>query len=696
MKLFKPALQFYRKIISREMNVQKNKIMVKSLLAGMAVFFLLGLNNEGECQVCDHNKLAKKYYQEDAQWYLDNIPFFECSDKQIEQVYYYRWKLYKAHIRNVGDNSYVITEFINHVAWDRDPYCTINAASMHHIYEGRWLKNNHYMDGYINYLYQDGGNDRRYSESIADAAFARYLVNADSGFIIKQLDSMQRIYNEWFDHFDSGKNLYYIPAMPDATEYTIASIDASGGKDGFDDGEAFRPTINSYMYGNAMAIAHIAAMKGDTVTRREYLQKATALKATVEHSLWNDSLQHFTDRFKVNNQYVHNWDFIRSRELAGLIPWYFNLPSDLPAYNAAWKHVTDTTQLRGKFGLRTNEPTYQYYFKQFVFYQGQRGSQWNGPSWPYQTSQVITAMANLLNNYKQNVITASDYINILRPYAQQHFLPDGKTDLVENYDPNNGGPIVYYYWSNHYNHSSFNNLIITGLCGIRPSEVDTLVLNPLVDNSIQYFCLDDVLYHGHQLTVVYDKDDSKYHLGKGLTVFVDGKKTILLQKQGMQEVVIGSPIINHSPKQPVNYALNILHSGYPLPSASVNSVPDTSLYQAIDGRIWYFPEITNRWTTRGSASKTDWFAVDFGQAHDVSTLKIYLYADDKTFAVPGSITIEYQNNGQWLPVKLREQNHKLIGNTGNTIAFDKITATRIRINFKHETKAVAVSEIECY
>ena len=139
-------------------------------------------------------------------------------------------------------------------------------------------------------------------------------------------------------------------------------------------------------------------------------------------------------------------------------------------------------------------------------------------------------MANFINNYKQNVITSSDYLKILRLFTQQHYLPDGKINLVEDYDPNLGGPIVYYYWSNHYNHSSFNNLVITGLCGIRPSTGDTLVINPLVDNSIQYFCLDDVLYHGHKLTVVYDEDGSKYKLGKGLTVFVDGKKAPLIQK----------------------------------------------------------------------------------------------------------------------------------------------------------------------
>ena len=116
------------------------------------ILFLFSCNEKTNTALPDHNKLAQEYFNEDAHWYLDNIPFFECSDKEIEQVYYYRWKLYKAHIRNIGRNNWVITEFINHVSWDREPYCTINAASMHHIYEGRWLKDPRYLNGYINYL----------------------------------------------------------------------------------------------------------------------------------------------------------------------------------------------------------------------------------------------------------------------------------------------------------------------------------------------------------------------------------------------------------------------------------------------------------------------------------------------------------------------------------------------------------------
>ena len=665
------------------------------LLIGL-LLFLQNCNSSNEKPLSDHDKLAKEYFQEDAQWYIDNIPFFECSDKEMEQVYYYRWKLYKAHIRNVGTDSFIITEFINHVPWDREPYCTINAASMHHIYEGRWLKDDRYMNGYIDYLYQNGGNNRRYSESIADATYGRYLVNADQTFLIKQLDSMKSIYNQWSDHWDSSKDLYYIPAMPDATEYTIASIDASGGKAGFDGGDAFRPTINSYMYANALAIARIAAMKGDDLTYKEFLQKANDLKKNIETNLWNDSLQHFCDRFKQDNEYVKYWNFIRGRELAGMIPWYFNLPADDPKFNTAWKQVTDTNRLIGAFGLRTNEPSYEYYFKQYVFYEGQRGSQWNGPSWPYQTSQVLTGMANFLTDYKQNVITTTDYLKLLRQFTRQHYLTDGKINLVENYDPNIGGPIVYYYWSNHYLHSSFNNLLISGLCGIRPSASDTLIINPLVDSSITYFYLDDVRYHGHKLSVLYDKNGTKYNSGKGITVFIDEKKIGLRKKEDKYYVVIDKPIKTPTSKRAENFALNIARKKYPSPSASVNSVPD-SLYQAIDGRVWYFPEITNRWTTQGSTSKNDWFEIGFGMLKELSSIKLYPFTDNKTFEIPDDITIEYQIKQDWAPVKIKSTGLKLIGNTSNTISFEnKVFAEKIRVTFKHNSSQVAISEIECY
>lgn len=670
--------------------------MFRLLIFIFPLFLIFGCSENPAVQFPDHQQLASQYFNEDKQWYLDNIPFFECSDTMLQQVYYYRWKMYKAHIRNTGADSFVITEFIVHMPWDKEPWCTINAASMHHIYEGRWLKDNRYINGYLNHLYTQGGNNRNYSESIADAAYAHFLVNADTAFLLQHLDTMKSIYNGWSDHWDSSKNLYYIPAMPDATEYNIAGVDASGGKAGFDSGVAFRPTINSYMYANAKAISKIAAFKNDRATADEYAKKAAQLRNNVMEYLWNDSLQHFSDRYKQDNQYVHYWDFIRGRELAGYAPWYFSLPENNTRYFPTWKYITDTGYLSGPYGLRTNEPTYEYYFRQYAYYKGRRSSQWNGPNWPFQSSIAITAMANFLNDYKQDVVTVPDYLRQLRSYAKQHYLPDGKINLVENYDPDKGGPIVYEYWSNHYNHSSFNNLIISGLCGIRPSEGDSLTINPLIDSSIHYFYLSNLYYHGHRLRIIYDEDGKKYNAGKGLQVWVDDKKVSTDKSVKGYRVFVGPALKQEIEPAPENIALNIRRKNFPVASASINASQDTTLYKPLDGRIWYFPEVNNFWSTDGSVARADWFALDFGQAKDISTVKIYFYADGKSYNIPKKVSIEYESAGEWKPVKFINGTPLLNSNTVTEIVFEKASTKKLRVVFERGDKNIAITELEVF
>ncbi len=640
-------------------------------------------------QVIDHASTAAHYFGNDSKWYLENIPFFECSDSKIQDVYYYRWKLYKAHIRDIGSDRFVITEFLDNVTWDKEPYSSLNDATCFHIYEGRWLKDNKYVKGYIDYLYAGGGNDRHFSEAIAEASYANYLVDADSTFITKQLGIMQHIFNLWLDHYDLSKKLYFIQPILDATEYTISSVDASGGKDGFFGGDAFRPTINSYMYGNAQAISQIAKVKGDTALCKKYNTIANNLKSTFQNSLWNDSLNYFTDRYKVNNEFVHYWDFIRGRELAGIVPWCYNLPDNTTKYNAAWNCVLDTTKLLGKYGLRTTEPSYEYYMKQYRYLGPKRECQWNGPSWPYQTTQTLEAMANLLNNYTQSSVSNSDYLKILRLYTQQHYLTDNYLDLEEDYDPDNGGPIVGLDRSHHYNHSGYDDLIITGLCGIRPSKGNTLTINPLIDSTINYFCLDDVTYHGHKLTIVYDKNGDKYKVGKGLNVYVDNKKVSVRNNNGKYIIALGSPVVKEY-SSTKNLALNILYSGYPKPSASANTTPD-SLFQAIDGRCWYFNEIQNWWSTNGSDSKTDWYALDFGKKKKVSSVTICFHCDENKFSVPDTFTVEYWNGDSW--IKAQKAIKDVKENGPNTIKLDRIETSKIRIMMNHKKKDVAITEV---
>jgi hypothetical protein len=76
-----------------------------------------------------------------------------------------------------------------------------------------------------------------------------------------------------------------------------------------------------------------------------------------------------------------------------------------------------------------------------------------------------------------------------------------------------------------YNHSTYCDLIISGLTGIRPQAGNTFEVNPLIPDDVwDYFCLENVLYHGKNITILYDKKGTKYNKGTGFMIFVDGVK----------------------------------------------------------------------------------------------------------------------------------------------------------------------------
>ncbi len=80
----------------------------------------------------------------EKQWFRDNIPFVEVPDKNIENVYYYRWASHKRHLRYIHPGiGYSVTEFVHDVGYG-SKFGVINAAGGHQIHESRWLRNQKY------------------------------------------------------------------------------------------------------------------------------------------------------------------------------------------------------------------------------------------------------------------------------------------------------------------------------------------------------------------------------------------------------------------------------------------------------------------------------------------------------------------------------------------------------------------------
>ncbi|MBN2698275.1 MAG: hypothetical protein JXR52_05570 [Bacteroidales bacterium] len=439
------------------------------------------------------------------EWMTGNIPLFECPQDNFEEIYYYRWWTIRKHIKETPV-GYILTEFLVDRSY-ADKYNMISCALGHHIYEMRWIHDPVYLDDYIHAWYR--GNDggpmerlRKFSSWTADAIYNRYLVNGNQDFLLGMAPDLEWEYRAWESDHRLGNGLFWQYDVRDGMEEQIS---------GSRHEKNARPTINSYMAGNAVALGHILDMAGKKEKAQLYYAKADTLKALTEQKLWNPGSAFFEALREDGNH-------ARAREAIGFIPWYFHLPSD--GFEQAWSQLMDPEGFLAPFGLTTAERRHPEFRTH-----GCCNCEWDGAVWPFATSQTLTALANLLNDYQQSVVSAEDYFKHMELYVESQYYR-GRPYIGEYLDERTG------YWlkgdqerSRFYNHSTFNDLIITGLVGLRPSADDVVEVNPLIPSDRwDWFCLDNVLYHGRIITILWDRDGTRYNKGKGFFIYADGRE----------------------------------------------------------------------------------------------------------------------------------------------------------------------------
>ena len=70
-----------------------------------------------------------------------------------------------------------------------------------------------------------------------------------------------------------------------------------------------------------------------------------------------------------------------------------------------------------------------------------------------------------------------------------------------------------------YNHSTFCDLVISGLCGVR-DDGEKLYVTPCIPKDWEYFRLTGLRFRGKEYDIVYDKSGEKYGCGKGISVII--------------------------------------------------------------------------------------------------------------------------------------------------------------------------------
>ena len=489
----------------------------------------------------DENIVTTIPNSESSDWMRRNIPLFDCPDKDFEEMYYYRWWTLRKHIKRTPV-GFGMTEFLVPRSY-ADKYNLIACAIGHHVMETRWLRDTTYQHQILRTWYY--GNEgqamskmNKFSSWNPAAILEAWKVQGDTTFLMSLKPRLEEEYARWEQTNRLKNGLYWQGDVQDGMEESI-----SGGRKK----QYARPTINSYMYGNAKALSYLNHLAGDEGKARQYEQKADTLRQLVLGKLWNSDHQFFETLRGDSSAAV--------REAIGYIPWYFGLTEGDKRYDVAWEQLTDEKGFSAPYGLTTAERRHPQFRSH-----GTGKCEWDGAVWPFATSQTLTALGNWINDLTTYNSTRS-LTHTPSPKGEgRRYTIDGNSTgrfTIENVSNNDaerwkgvfynemkkyvesqhhrGRPYIGEYldetngaWlmgdrerSRYYNHSTFCDLIITGIVGLRPQADGSIVVEPLIpEGTWDYFCLDGINYRGHTLTIIYDKDGQRYHQGKGLTVLV--------------------------------------------------------------------------------------------------------------------------------------------------------------------------------
>lgn len=426
---------------------------------------------------------------------LDAVPEFRCGDELLTRVFRHRWESFAHHALR-GPSGWVVTEF-------RQPgpgraHGSVNAAAGHHILEGRWLRRTDVVDDYLRFWYTAGeAEPHRYTEWIAWAAREHARLHRGWAGVADLLPGMVDNFAAWEGDSLHPSGLYWAHDLADAMEFSIS-------------GDGFRPSVNSYQFGNADAIAEIARRAGDEATASRFARIRDRLRRLVIDELYDPRRQFFTTipmspdgeeaylatvgaERRMPPEYRDLPVPARSevspdrdaRELIGFIPWGFGLPGGEVDPAAAVAQLTDPDGFAGPFGLRTAERRHKRYGFTVASTSPRFLCRWNGPTWPFATSQALTALARIARDHAGYDAV---FVELLRQYAACHIQPDGGYWLDEDLDPDTGTWRVRDWRRRHdpakaeigrdYNHSTFADLILSGLLGLDVDDTGILA-NPL-------------------------------------------------------------------------------------------------------------------------------------------------------------------------------------------------------------------------
>ena len=468
----------------------------------------------------------------------EHAPRLYCPDRVIEETFAFRTFTMRKHIMKT-EAGFLLSEFLvtQKLPW-AGKYNTINAPLTHHLNEFRWLGFSDSLLDYIDFFIKGEGSD--YSCGTAfdyhtPALFAMYeycIVTGNEDYLRDNAEHFEKYFLGFEKRHFTESGLFWSTDDREGTEYSISgtTVDMKPTK-------GFRVLMNSCMYGDAIALSKIFDFTNNYEKRDLYAKKAEGIKKKIDSILWDGDFYrslHPTDELlcgKLDFERVSREQY--ARELTGYIPWCFGIPDK--GKEGAFKLLNDDRVFLGKTGFTTADISH----KRFMYYH-ERSCTWNGKVWPYATSYALNAVISLLNSYEQTVISDKDLYSFIKTYSEMHYsmengryinfidevmLPfehvwDGREKARRGeYKPTGG-----INRGKDYNHSTYIDLVIRGLCGIDPLKKE-LTVKPRIKGLWSWFKLENLHFKKKRYDIYYDEDGTVFRKGVGI-IIVEKKNKI--------------------------------------------------------------------------------------------------------------------------------------------------------------------------
>ena len=697
-------------------------------------------------------------------YWAENLPYIDVPKKAVQKAIDYRWWLerfnsldanipgydyqYPVTIEGVlgYNNAIILTQpmHLQDTKWLRSPYLAYGQL----LSAGNSSQSSAFLDNPGN---RNNWNNH-YGQYLAEAGYEAFNVIGGGAELAENLayyfghDATGQL-EHYGNHIEGRDLIAYRNNYMTGNDADTISMHAPGTGTWKAHGE------NAYVWAAADAAAKLYEQLGNTEQAKYYRDLADKIKADVLELMWCEECQKFETYAVRPTGTQHNANqpnLVKYTESNNYNYFAVGLVPDDAA------SVTKYKEALKAFSNGKEFPIFPFYTANQVHNQEVSGS--NNFSNINFTVQLRLYESALRTYDKEQTYITDDMLAMMAEWMAWNVYPDaGDVRYPNNNEFHNidGRTYENYYrsWIYHNILGNYTYLFIEDMAGIQPRSDEKIELSP-IDFSYDHFMVNNVRYHGHDLTVVWDKpDDGKTWYNEcpeGYSLYIDGTLAFTLKDlahvvydsatkeisfpDGAVEIVTNNggaaiptamntaiteeKVLNMLEKSGVHGMTNLAEDaevtatftpdkaraaswaekhradGSDSTSKAVNeTVPDPQA--VVDGTTVDMPF----WGNYGSVNERDSLTLKLSSKQTVDMATLYFYNDRQTngYSEPSKFTVEYWDGEAWQAVRQQTRTPSAPRANYNAVYFAPVETDQFRFTFTNKDKGfTAVTEIQLF